>query len=516
MSRKSFLLPVALLLSNMAFADIYLATDKTAYVAGEPVQCSVFSTDGDALAYVQMFDDASMTASTKISLQDGRGGGSLQLPLSIPTGNYRVIAYTASGSSDTFVLPVYNTFSTERRSDVKVVEAPLPTRSDADKANGLEIRKVGNKLIVKNTGAEEVSAYVSVSLQDALAVPSQRCIQSFDKAPGSGANAPEADGEILQARLAGPDAGKIAGLESVTAVLSFPGLKSDVYTCQIPSSGIIPVPTENVFGKRDVACMLYGMPDGSNCHIEVDPKVYSGDALAETIPAMQLNPLTYQDLLGRARALRNEKITCDTLVRSLPVRRPHFLLEKECRSYVLDDYTRFPTMEEEFVEIIKNVRRRRGEDRTRQIQLAITTDPLSKAFSWGTALVMIDGVPIFNHNQVWSYDPSIVKIVETYPYSYSIGYRVYDGVVNFVTYKENLPIISFDDNVRLYDFEGCSYPVEFKGTNTLYWHPLVSLKAGESFTVDCSAAKQGAIYNATSEGITAEGRTVAAKATVSF
>ena len=77
-----------------------------------------------------------------------------------------------------------------------------------------------------------------------------------------------------------------------------------------------------------------------------------------------------------------------------------------------------------------------------------------------------------------------------YPHFYTLGPWSYSGIVNFVTYKGNMPSFSFDDNVRVVNYQGESFPVASYlpagGQNhpdlrrTVLWHPLVSIGPGES------------------------------------
>ena len=83
-----------------------------------------------------------------------------------------------------------------------------------------------------------------------------------------------------------------------------------------------------------------------------------------------------------------------------------------------------------------------------------------------------------------------METVNIYPYTYFIGTRGYSGVANFVTYKQNLPSVSFLDNVRILDFQGAAYPAAYtcKGVGkdypdyrqTVLWEPMLNAKAGES------------------------------------
>ena len=202
----------------------------------------------------------------------------------------------------------------------------------------------------------------------------------------------------------------------------------------------------------------------------------------------------------RRTAAMLHAVSSDTLSVSLPMRRRHFLLEHHCVSYILDDYVRFPTMEEVFVEITPIVRMRTRKGDT-HVYVLLEMPVTESVPQWGDALMMIDGVPVPDRNLIRTYDPAIVKVIEVYPYRYNFGGSIYGGVVNLVTFKGNMPGVLFDDNVRIYGFEGCSWPEEHRGGETLYWHPMVTLEPGASVEIPSEGMRPGERYVLSVEGL---------------
>ena len=81
---------------------MYIATDKECYLSGENVWLSAFCFDlntgaasnGSAVAYIELQNLSRSLVQAKIKLSLGRGSGHLALPLTLPTGIYRLTAYT--------------------------------------------------------------------------------------------------------------------------------------------------------------------------------------------------------------------------------------------------------------------------------------------------------------------------------------------------------------------------------------------------------------------------------------
>lgn len=500
--KRIFTIVLLSLAALAASAQVYVATDKSCYLAGERIWCSVFCAEGPSVAYLELISADGPAARARIDVRKGRGGGSLLIPLGTPTGNYRLFAY--SGPSDVDfggpVLSIFNTLSGDRVTDgVEIVEeAEYGKAADVQTGYGISVQTAGG-IVLENTSGRPVSCSVSLRRNDSVREPGYRSIATF--APG--APSPETFGERLTARVVGPDASKVISQE-IAALIAFPGSKTDCYSAYPDKNGLASFETENVFGDRDVVCVLEGLDPGLDCHLEMVSPFLSPKAA--DLPKLKLCRSMEDDLVRRSAAMLDERAS-DTLATTLPMRREHFMLANECISYILDDYTRFPTMEEVFVEITPTVKLRRPGKKT-VIYALMNRSVVDGPSRWGEAVVMIDGVPVPDQKLIETYDPAIVKVVEVYPYRYNMGYRVFDGVVNLVTIKGNMPGVLFDDNVRIYDFQGCSWPMAHEGSETPFWNPLVTLKPGEKMEIPASRLQSGVEYTVTVEGLADGGRPV--------
>ncbi len=483
-----------------AGAQVYVATDKSCYVAGDRIWCSLFSAPGPAVAYLELRSSEGTAARARIALEQGRGGGSIQIPAVTPTGNYRLVAYTEGSEPAGPVLSVFNTLGTARvKGGVEIAgdgEA-LPAPKDIQTGYGFSVSDSGS-LELRNTSGAPVSFCVSLYREDSLPAPAYRSISGF--VPGSPAT--QEEGEVLCARLAGADADAVAdyadkNTPGLRALLAAPGTGDNCYSAVKDPDGLFRFRTDNIYGDCDVVCMLEDVDPASDCHLElVSPFRYPAPS---DLPVLRLYRGSAPDLERRTAAMLHG-VSSDTLAVTLPMHRSHFLLEHECISYILDDYVRFPTMEEVFVEITPNVKMRKRKGVTHVYVLLQT--PVSESVpQWGEALAMIDGVPVPDQSLIRTYDPAIVKVVEVYPYRYNFGGSIYGGVLNLVTFKGNMPGVLFDDNVRIYGFEGCSWPEEHRGGETLYWHPLLTLGPGESLTLPSEGMEPGVRYVLCAEGL---------------
>lgn len=499
MRRLLFTLVLTLAAVSAAAQGVYVASDKSCYVAGDVIGCSAFCKPGSPVVYVELVSTEGSAARTRIALEKGRGAGTLEIPFDTPTGNYRLVAYVPGSEPDPSagpVISVFNTLGTDRVKDgVEVVERSSAGIVASQSGYGIAADIQGDSIVVHNTSGSLASVCISLYREDSLQGAGRASIASF-KALDSGAGG---FGETISGRVLGADAAC-----ATRVLLAVPGSKTDCYQADVAPDGSFQIPTENIFGNVDLVCIPVGADKGKDCYVTLDSPFRCPPA--EGLPKLELFRAMESDLLRRTAAMRL-RASEDTLSVSLPVHQEHFFMNHECISYVLDDYTRFPTMEEVLVEIVPQVKMRRRAGAVR-IYVLLETSVKEATPVWGEAAVMIDGVPVPDCSLIESYDPALVKVLEVYPYKYSMGGKEFDGVVNLRTFKGNMPGLLFDDCVRIYGFRGCSYPVALRGPETILWSPLENIAGGGSKSLDCAGAEKGAYYTLSVEGLTDDGRAV--------
>ena len=527
---------------------VYISTDKDVYVAGDAVWLSAWCLDAGSgrlssfskTAYVEIHSPTGMVQTAKIALEDGRGAGRLILPNSLPTGNYRLFAYTLQGASEAGfdpltgarTLSVFNTFSTERQESVKVVaQAPQAPSVPARGALEIEGRQAARddtvRIALTNRGTEPVSFSLSVRHDDGIPAPAGAHVADFVSAlkalpAARGFDAgviPEYEGEIIRARVTGTDAKGLRSMPGKNAFLSAPGSGENFYSEMINDNGEVTFFTSNIYGDREIFLEIENSQSG---HLElVSPFL---DLPAGEIAPLQLWSGWGPALEQRGLSMQLEKnFNADTLYTLLPLR-THPLFDERTRTrYILDDYTRFPLMEELFIEFISEIRARTVDGR-RVIQVRAKDAQDTYSFSPDNALILLDGIPVLDHERIFGYDPLLVQYIDVYESSFFFGSRIYSGVANFVTYKGTLPSMQFADNVRIVDFQGCSLPLALTCSDfgpeypdyrqTLYWHPALTLAPGESMVITCKTPAYGGRFDVVAEGLTSDGEAVCGQATL--
>ncbi len=114
---------------------LYLHTDKEFYLAGEICWFKVYTVDGSSqvpidlskVAYLEWLDkDNKPVLQAKVGLAGGHGDGSIYLPLSLRSGNYKLRAYTnwmKNFDADWFFQKTMTIVNARRSSDIPVAES---------------------------------------------------------------------------------------------------------------------------------------------------------------------------------------------------------------------------------------------------------------------------------------------------------------------------------------------------------------------------------------------------------
>lgn len=161
-------------------------------------------------------------------------------------------------------------------------------------------------------------------------------------------------------------------------------------------------------------------------------------------------------------------------------------------TYLLDNYTRFTTIEEVLREYVReiNVTRFHG-----KLHLVMLNEPLHAVFNDNKTLVLLDGVPVTN-DRIFTYDPLKIKRLDVIPREYILGPSYFDGIASFTTFKGDYEGLELDSSSLQIEYEGLQvrrqfYEPAYKTIrqtqtrlpdfrNVLYWSP--DLHAGKNAT----------------------------------
>ena len=122
------------------------------------------------------------------------------------------------------------------------------------------------------------------------------------------------------------------------------------------------------------------------------------------------------------------------------------------KRYRLDEFVRFPVMEEVIAEFIHEARVK-GINNSEEKAIQLLNNS-TKAFFTNPALVMLDGVPVMNVGQVLEMNPLLIESIDVIPRKYYLGDYSWEGLINFKTYNKDLAGFPISSSYVLQPFQG--------------------------------------------------------------
>jgi hypothetical protein len=197
---------------------------------------------------------------------------------------------------------------------------------------------------------------------------------------------------------------------------------------------------------------------------------------------------------------------------------------KPSEHYNLDDYTRFPVMEEVMREYVKGVRLRKKDGKF----IFRVNDNLKSAVFDNEPLILLDGVPIFNTDNFMNTDPLKIKSIDVMTGKYYLGALSFDGIVSYRTYTADLGGYQVSLNTFTLDYEGLQAQKEFFSPRyetkkeqesrlpdarlLLFWAPDITL-INEPKQLEFYSSDQPGVYKAVLQGISEDGNPIVEQCT---
>lgn len=265
---------------------------------------------------------------------------------------------------------------------------------------------------------------------------------------------PELRGHIIKGKLIGDDGNPQAGK---LTYLSAPGTNIQVYGSYSNKSGDVQYEMKDFSGSRRIAVQTNLSKDSTS---KVTIQSPFSDQFAPLKPApFSLKPHVAQTLGDRSFAMQVQDIYYQNKgaqFRSVAVDTTAFYGKADA-TYYLDDYTRFPVMEEIMREYVPGVLVRKRRDGFHFINL----DLVNKSVFTEDPFILLDGLPVFDADKIMSYDPLKVKKLEVITRRYYMGVLSFPGIVSYTTYDGDLAGFNIDPQCVVLDYEGLQLQREY-------------------------------------------------------
>ena len=304
---------------------------------------------------------------------------------------------------------------------------------------------------------------------------------------------PEYLGHIITGRITDATTSKPA--PNVIVYLSVPGRRIQLKGCVSDSMGMLRFDMKDFYGHNQIVMQTNTNLD-QTYHYEVFSP-FSEKFTDVPLPKFYVSQNDYDHLQALNVYTKAEGLYHENDIQKLHALQIDTLpfYRHPDKTYLLDDYTRFTTMEEVMREYVSEVNVRRKGNDFHFLTVNLPTRPvmnmqITEQLFENDPLVLLDGVPVFNINKIVAYDPLKIQKLEVVASRYYWGPITADGIVTYTTYKGNLQDYKLDPNDLLLDYEGLqqqrifyspdySSPASFQShlpdfRNVLYWSPNVN------------------------------------------
>jgi len=288
----------------------------------------------------------------------------------------------------------------------------------------------------------------------------------------------------MQQRITGKPAP--AGL---AFMLTVPGERFDASIALTNSNGVLHFPLRPFYGNHELVITPVNPVDSNY-------KFTPGNSFAEVpgpLPEKQWKPLPElkEALLERSIAVQvdnayeteKKKVNFQPMPESDSLR----FYGLPDKSFYLDDYTRFVTMEEVVRELLTTVKTKKENGR----YTFFAVNGAFKEFFDNPPLVLIDGVPATDHTKIMNMDPLRIKKVDVNNHKYFLGPLVCEGLLSFQTYAGDLAGYDLDRSAVVVEFDGLQRQRQFYSPayetdaarnsrlpdtrSLLFWEPNINL-----------------------------------------
>ncbi len=326
---------------------------------------------------------------------------------------------------------------------------------------------------------------------------------------------PEYEGMLVTGKIRSKSTGLPAA--NVKTCLSVPGEKFVFRTTKSDASGNLLFNVGKFYGRSDIVVQAHKDPGNYKVDIE---SPFSKDRVSSNSPLFNISEKWKEDLLTYSISSQVENLYTDGQKQKFA---PLLLKDttpfygRPDKTYWLDDYTRFISLEEVMREYVAEVRVRKERDsfyyRVR--------NGVYNVFFEKEPLTLLDGVPVSDTRKLMEFDPLKIKKLDVVTKRYFTGNDGIEGIVSYSTYDGNLGGYNLDAGAIVLEYEGLQLNREFYSPtyetdekfespvpdfrNVLFWTPGIITDVKGVANMDFYSSDRPGRYAVVVQGITTDG-----------
>lgn len=450
---------------------IFIHSNATTFVSGETLFYKLYCLNTESnkpsniskIAYVELLDNKKGSVfKHKLFLEEGMSQGDFFVPTSLKTGNYKLIAYTTWMLNKTeatfFEMDIFivNPFlvNEEKQSEIKKTETisnilmdtlnPTANQNFAIEwnKNSFSNRDLVQLKIKSLTDSLQGGNYsLSVRKREELPFNKQFTAMDFAKIASRTNNGiernedglllPELRGEIISGKIISKNENN--SVNNKTIALSVSGKSFAFKTVNTNASGNFIFSLDTPYYTSGITIQV--MNDSrEDFTIVLNQSKGIETALISTKPLLELNKELKTRLEERSVASQIENAYFTKKTDSIAAIENKLLFYSPLtKEYVLNDFTRFPTLKETITEVVLEMYYTKSKN---NYSIGVRdNNPLRELSE--KALVLVDGFLIQDVNELFNYDMENIYKISIVMGGYYYGSNVYNGIISFITKKND-------------------------------------------------------------------------------
>jgi hypothetical protein len=531
---------------------VQLSINSDVLLAGELLQYKAFlqnefgqKSELSKIVYVSLrSENDSIIFNHKLNVENSAGGSDYFIPSSLKTGVYRLICYSnfsKNQTEDTYFqkeIYVLNTFLESKNGEVR--KDTIQFKYSANNPEYSSTAKKSDKIFVSTTkpsyGFREK---VVLNFENTLATAAGNYVLSVRKVnpleisgnfekPSVYINSseifyiPEIRGEIISGTIISniekkPMPGKMVSLTISGSDNIFKSVKTDDHGKFYFSID------KNFNSEKSFIKISEAEKEAGNYSIVLDDKDFKiGNSERSSI---KIDTLLKDWLVERSVQIQIENAYFITKKDDIIEEKANKQFYNDLgKVYKLDDYTRFPTVLETFVEVIELAAiRKDGDDR--KFLVFNKYGPKNQAnFNDVPPLVLFNGFQIMNSEDLLNYNPKNIESIRVIIEPYRYGPKIYSGIIAVETKKNDyqpsnqnsffkeLYLTSAQDDNNYYqpDYENRTLSRIPDYRVQLLWNPDINLNE-QLYTTTFFTSDVPGFYEISLEGFSNTGEHISAK-----
>lgn len=452
-------------LNNIPQEKIFLHINTTFLITGNTLNYKVYCINSQTkklsnlskVAYVELISETGeLITKHKLRLKHGESYGDFYISASISSGNYKIIAYTKwmrnKGLFYEHDLFIVNPFSNNQS---KIINKNF---SELDSANQLATSVIDNKdslMSLKTNfkvyrprekvdlqisalmGEKSFGKYsISVRKKESIKSPELLTSTQYENRYKNKASIkknvfliPEFRGELIEGTIIDKQTNKPVSNKNIA--LSIPGINPLFKISDTNDSGKFFFNVHEHY--ENASALIYVLENNNSKDYKIDinkeyPIDYSIFKFSTFYISQEDNVVLLKESINNQIEDSYKSVKKNTIQDNVAITPFYGELAK---TYYLDDYKRFPTLKETFVEVVDNawISFKKG-------NYVFETKTTKNEYNYKLpTLLLIDGMLIENHNDVINYDAKKVEKISILLDRYIYGPIMFDGLISIETIK---------------------------------------------------------------------------------